>query len=112
MTEVALPTPVPTMRGKPIIFDELKPRAAGQSVHFDPEHHLAFKTEPKTISMEELCASSDQAISPVAISEPFPLFTKEAVQNMRNEIFTKEVWENCTWSTEFAHCQIRDYCEK
>jgi hypothetical protein len=112
MTEVALPTPVPMMVGNPIIKDELKPRSSTQTLQFDPEKHLAYTTAPKTFSMEEFGVISEKAISPVAISEPFPLFTEESVQTMRSEIFTKEVWDNCRWSTEFAHCQIRDYCDK
>lgn len=113
MTEVAMPTAVPSsMFGKPIIQDELKPRSATQNVQFDPERHLAYTTAPKTYSMAEFGVISEKAISPVAISEPFPLFTEETVQAMRSEIFQQEVWDHCKWSTEFAHCQIRDYCEK
>ena len=100
------------MVGKPILRDELKPRSANQPLQFDPVRHLAYTTDPKTFSMDEFGVISEKAISSVAISEPFPLFSEETVQAMRNEIFTKEVWDNCRWSTEFAHCQIRDYCEK
>ena len=112
MTEVAMPAAIPTMLGKPIIREELKPRSSSQTLPFDPEKHLAYTTSPKTFSMEEFGVISEKSISPVAISEPFPLFTEETVQTMRSEIFTKEVWDNCRWSTEFAHCQIRDYCDK
>ena len=112
MTEVAMPTAVPMMFGKPILRDELKPKSANQPLQFDPAKHLAHAEDPKTFSMDEFGVISEKAISPVAISEPFPLFTEETVQAMRSEIFTKEVWDNCKWSTEFAHCQIRDYCEK
>jgi hypothetical protein len=112
MTEIVLPTPVPVMAGKPIIREELKPRNTAESVQFIPEKHLSFKNEPKTLSMEDIGLLSDKSISHVAISEPFPLFTEEAIQTMRGEIFTTEVWENCRYSSEFAGCQIRGYCEK
>jgi hypothetical protein len=112
MTEVALPTAVPMTFGTPIIQDELRPRNAIKNMQFDPNQHLAQSPDPKTYSMTDFGVISEMAISPVAISEPFPLFTEETVQAMRGEIFTKEVWDNCKWSTEFAHCQIRDYCEK
>lgn len=112
MTEVVQPTAVPMTFGKPIIQDTLRPRSANKSVQFDPDQHLAQAPDPKTYSMTEFGVVSEKAISPVAISEPFPLFTEETVQIMRNEIFTQEVWDNCKWSTEFAHCQIRDYCNK
>ena len=106
-----MPTAVP-MLGQPIIRDELKPRSASQTMQFDPEKHLGYASDPKTFSLSDMGVISEQSISSVAISEPFPLFTEEAVQAMRSELFTQEVWENCKFSTEFAHCQIRDYCDK
>lgn len=111
MTEVATPVPVPTMLGKPILRDEIKPRRS-QAVQFEPARHLAYTEDPRTYSMAEFGVTSEEAISPVAISEPFPLFSEETIQIMRGELFTQEVWDNCQWNTAFAHCQIRDYCEK
>jgi hypothetical protein len=58
MAEVILPTPLPTMGGKPIIHEELKSRSAAHDAQFIPEKHLSFKTYPKTISMEEIGQSS------------------------------------------------------
>jgi hypothetical protein len=62
--------------------------------------------------MDDLGLSPPNAISPVAVSEPFPLFSEEAMQVMRSEIFTNEVWENCMHSTEFAGCQLRGHAPK
>lgn len=62
--------------------------------------------------MKELDLPEDVGISPVAVSEPFPLFTEEAVRTMRGEVFTKEVWDSCLHSTAFANCQIRGHCPK
>ncbi|KIW03326.1 uncharacterized protein PV09_05538 [Verruconis gallopava] len=112
MTEIAVPAQVPNLLGKPILRDEVKPRSSLQSVQFDPEKHLSYKDSPKTYTLEDFGIVSDRAISPVAVTEPFPLFSEETVQIMRKELFTKEVWENCVVSTEFAHCQIRDYAAK
>ncbi len=64
---------------------------------FDPEIHLAYKTAAKVLSMEDVGYPQSTGISPVAISEAFPLFTPEAIQLMRNEFFTEEVWDNCLY---------------
>jgi len=100
------------MNIKPIIADTLVQSRARTSAGFDAAKHLAYTERPKVISMKELGLSEDMAISPVAVSEPFPLFTEEAVRIMREEVFTKEVWDNCMQSTAFANCQIRGHCPK
>ena len=63
MTEIALPTPVPSTFGRPIIRDELKPRSATATIQFDPEKHLAHVSDPKTYSMAEFGVISEKAIS-------------------------------------------------
>ena len=51
-------------------------------------------------------------ISPVAVSEPFPLFTEDAINQMRAEAFTPEVLDNCLVSSSFAKHMIRAYAPK
>ncbi|KAL9941871.1 hypothetical protein ACHAP6_002823 [Verticillium nonalfalfae] len=46
-------------------------------------------------------------ISATAISEPFPLFTREAIAQMRAEIFSKDSLENCQYSSSFCKNMIR-----
>jgi len=45
----------------------------------------------------------------VAVSEPFRLFTDEAIQQFRAEIFSEPVLEHCQVSSNFASNMIRDY---
>jgi hypothetical protein len=97
---------------KPIIKEKLSSAGARSCVAFQPETHLAYQEEPKVLTMKDIGLADDVGISPVAISESFPLFTEEAINLMREEIFTNEVWNNCLHSTEFAGCQLRGHCPK
>ncbi|KAJ0356918.1 hypothetical protein COL154_010650 [Colletotrichum chrysophilum] len=115
MAEVvsAAPSPLAKLSFKPIIKDELRPTSSERpTATFNPDQHLAFVEEPKKLTLKDVSLPEDIGISPVACSEPFPLFTEEAIQTMRQEIFTTEVWENCLHSTSFAPCQLRGHCPK
>ncbi|KAI8243592.1 hypothetical protein K4K57_004051 [Colletotrichum sp. SAR 10_99] len=115
MAEVvsATPSPLSKLSFKPIIKDELRPTSSERpSVTFNPDQHLAFVEDPTKLTLKDISLPEDIGISPVACSEPFPLFTEEAIQTMRQEIFTTEVWENCLHSTSFAPCQLRGHCPK
>ncbi|KAK7432154.1 hypothetical protein QQZ08_001099 [Neonectria magnoliae] len=79
-------------------------------INFDAEKHLSYSADPKILSLKEISLPEDAGISHVACSDPFPLFSEEAIGIMRQEIFTTEVWENCLHSTEFAACQLRGHC--
>ncbi|OAP59152.1 hypothetical protein AYL99_06450 [Fonsecaea erecta] len=60
-------------------------------VRFDPAKHMCFEPPKSIITLKELLLSEKDAISPVAITEPFPLFTLEGVKQMRADLFRKEV---------------------
>ncbi|KAH0420653.1 hypothetical protein CcaCcLH18_13896 [Colletotrichum camelliae] len=94
MAEVvsATPSPLAKLSFKPIIKDELRPTSSERpTVTFNPDQHLAFIEDPKKLTLKDVSLPEDIGISPVACSEPFPLFTEEAIQTMRQEIFTTEV---------------------
>ncbi|TAQ90472.1 hypothetical protein B7494_g1200 [Chlorociboria aeruginascens] len=79
---------------------------------FVPSAHLAYE-EPKYIhTMEDLGYTASQGVSPVAVSEPFPLFSEDAVNIMRREILDKEVLENYSYASDIAPKQIRGYAPK
>ena len=46
-------------------------------------------------------------ISPVAASEPFPLFTVDAIRQIRAEIFSDPVLRDCQYSSSFAKNMVR-----
>ncbi|KAH0538575.1 hypothetical protein GP486_008767, partial [Trichoglossum hirsutum] len=79
---------------------------------FDPRKHLEFRDPPKTYSMKDIGYSEDTGISNVAVSEPFPLFTPEAVRMFRAEVLSGEVYDNCRFSSDLAACQLRGYAPR
>lgn len=74
---------------------------------FDPEKHLIYNGIPKRHTMEELSFPPNQGISSIAVSEPFELFSKEAVKHIRNEVLSDDVWDNCRFASSIAACQLR-----
>jgi hypothetical protein len=79
---------------------------------FDPKKHLNFCPPSKIHTMRDINLPEDTGVSPFAVSEPFPMFTREAIHRMRAEILSKEVWENCQYSSNLAHCQLRGFAPK
>jgi hypothetical protein len=79
---------------------------------FDPSRHLAFQQPSKIYTMKDLGLPEDTGISPVAVSEPFQLFTEEAVMRMRKEVLNPEVLKNCQYSSNIAACQLRGFANK
>ncbi|RDW62988.1 uncharacterized protein DSM5745_10099 [Aspergillus mulundensis] len=73
---------------------------------FDASKHLNFQP-PKTIYTMEQIGLEGHGISPHAASDPFPLFTKEAIAQMRAEIFDENVLAECQYSSTFNKHMIR-----
>ncbi|OTA69664.1 hypothetical protein K449DRAFT_419024 [Hypoxylon sp. EC38] len=106
-----LPAPVDTKRNwTPIIATPALSNLG--SDEFDPKRHLAFKEVPKVYTMKDIGLPEDTGISPIAVSEPFPLFTEEAVMRMRQEVLSPEVLGNCQYSSNLAQCQLRGFANK
>ncbi|MCJ1295999.1 hypothetical protein MMC34_007564 [Xylographa carneopallida] len=76
---------------------------------FDPKKHIDFTPPTKTYTMGDLSLPEDTGVSPFAVSEPFRLFTAEAIHRMRAEVLSKEVWESCQYSSNLAQCQLRGF---
>lgn len=81
-------------------------------VDFDPKKHLAFQAPSEIIMMKDIGYAEDTGISPVAVSQPFQLFSQEAIQQMREEILKPEVLESCKYQSNIAACQLRGYAAK
>jgi hypothetical protein len=76
---------------------------------FNPSRHLAYE-EPKHIhTMEDIGYPASNGVSPIAVSEPFRLFSEEAVDIMRSEIFHPEVQEKYSYTSDIAPKQLRGY---
>ncbi|KAL4798909.1 hypothetical protein BDV19DRAFT_402186 [Aspergillus venezuelensis] len=85
--------------------------AIPQKVSFEPSKHLEFKPPSKVHSMKELGFAEDRGVSPIGVTEPFPLFSAEAIQQMRNEVLSDEVFAKWSYSSELSQCQLRGYAE-
>lgn len=73
---------------------------------WNPEKHMAPKTEIVQHMMKDI-GLEGHGISPVAVTDPFPLFTKEAILQMRREIFSEPVLRDCRFKSDFNPNLIR-----
>ena len=96
---------------KPIINND-RDHHANLTEEFDAEKHLAFKPPSQVIKMKEIDHHGDYGVSPVAVSQPFQLFSEGAIRQMRNEIFKPEVLEKCKFKSDIAASQLRGYAPK
>lgn len=78
-------------------------------VSFDPSKHLQFTYPSNIWTMKELDYPETQGVSPVGVSEPFPLFSAEAVKQMRTEILSDNVWQKYKFSSNLSDCMLRGY---
>ncbi|KAF2435235.1 hypothetical protein EJ08DRAFT_605062 [Tothia fuscella] len=85
------------------------PSQAFEKEDFDAAKHLAF-TPPEKVTMMEDLGFKDVGVSPVAVSEPFQLFSKEAVEQMRYEILDPELKAKHGFHSNIAASQMRGYC--
>ena len=79
---------------------------------FDPEKHLNFAPPAKVFTMKDIGLPEHTGVSPLAVSEPFPLFTPEAVMRMREEVLSHDVLTKCQYSSNLAQAQLRGYADK
>lgn len=84
---------------------------ATERVPYDPDKHINFKPPQKIFSFKELKQDS-KGISPNAVSEPFPLFSEEAVKQMRAELFCQNVLESNYCPTSATSGIIRGHCPR
>ncbi|KAL4920413.1 hypothetical protein BDW62DRAFT_5281 [Aspergillus aurantiobrunneus] len=73
---------------------------------FDPATHLNFQPTKSIYTMEQI-GLKGHGISRHAATDPFPLFTKEAVAQMRAEIFDEKVLAECQYSSTFNKHMVR-----
>ena len=96
-------------RSAEIPLIDMATMAVPAKLPFCAEDHLNFTPPAKVFTMKDLGLPENTGISPVAVSEPFQLFTSDAVQQMRAEVLSKQVWENCQYSSNLSQCQLRGF---
>lgn len=77
-----------------------------EKVTFDAASHLAFEPPANVVSMNDI-GLDGQGISQTAVSDPFPLFTQSAIQQIRAEVFSENVLKDCQFSSTFSRYMIR-----
>jgi hypothetical protein len=107
-TVVGPKTTKPTRPTKKLPQYLIEEARAIERVSFDPKRHLNIVPPAKITTMKEI-GLDGAGISPNAISEPFPIFTEEAIRQMRAELFSESVLANCQYSSTFASNMIRCY---
>lgn len=91
------------------LIDSVGDDANLSKASFDANKHLVYSPPPKTYTMSDLGLPENTGISTVAVSEPFPLFSEDAIKQMRAEVLSPEVWEHCKYSSNLAQCQLRGF---
>lgn len=79
---------------------------------FDAEKHLNIGAPRWKKYLSDLGYENGEDISNFAAAEPFPMFTKEAVRLMRNDILSEPVQENHVSSTPRSPYMIRGFAHK
>lgn len=78
------------------------------SATFDPAIHLSYAPPASKLTMSDIGLPS-QGISPIAVTEPFPLMSLEGVRQLRQDILSTEVLEKYTVTSKLAACQSREF---
>ncbi|KAI0190453.1 hypothetical protein EV127DRAFT_495151 [Xylaria flabelliformis] len=73
---------------------------------FDATKHLKFQDPAYKVSMKEL-GLEGYGISPNGVSAPFSLFTEDAIKQIRREVFSQKVLEECQYSSTFNKHMVR-----
>lgn len=95
------------MRSTAVIPQEIIDQArAVPAETWSPQKHIAPKTEIVQHLMEDI-GLSGHGVSPVAVTDPFPLFTNDAIAQMRREIFSEPVLRDCRFKSDFNANMIR-----
>ncbi|RLV86705.1 hypothetical protein JA9_001273 [Meyerozyma sp. JA9] len=94
-----------------------------EKVEFDPMVHLKFYSEDpihkfnfnntRRLTMEELGLTNKNQISHIGVSDPFPLFTDEAIAIMKQEVLQKDLFlkyaRSSYSSSSGSDCVVRGY---
>jgi hypothetical protein len=79
-----------------------------QPVKVDPAKHIAAQKGVEILKMKDLNPNFTSPISEHAAAQ-IPLATREAVIEMRRELFSREVLDNCLHSTRPGAVQLRGH---
>lgn len=73
---------------------------------WNPDQHLAYQPPANIVTMKDI-GLEGHGISTTAVSDPFPLFSKEAIMQVRREVFSEEVMKHCRYGSDFTANMVR-----
>jgi len=91
-------------------FEKIEPVL--QPVSFDPAKHLCFQPPTGVYTLKDLQISEESGISPIAITQPFPLFSPDGVRQLRKDLFRKEILDYYQWPVSDKVCKLRGFGKK
>ncbi|XDG03853.1 hypothetical protein ABKA04_003468 [Annulohypoxylon sp. FPYF3050] len=93
----------PSVEIPQFVIDEAR---ATEPVAWDVNKHFTFQPPAKIHTMKDI-GLEGHGISTTAVSDPFPLFSQDAMLQMRREIFSGPVLENCRYASTFSANMVR-----
>lgn len=103
-----MPTAMPCAVSEPVV-EKGYGKDQSQTSGFHPDQHLAFQPPESVVSMKDIGFDEGVGISPMAVSQPFQLFSPKAVQNFRNEILSPTVLEKYSCKSNIAASHLRGF---
>lgn len=97
------------LNGTETANDKATPAQSNGRVAFEPSKHLKYTPPSKVYTMNELGYPDSRGVSPIGVSEPFPLFSGEAIEQMRKEVLSDKVVSKFGHSSDLAQCQLRGF---
>lgn len=73
---------------------------------FNGSKHIDFQPPENIVKMKDI-GLEGHGISPNAVSEPFRLFSQDAIQQIRAEIFSDDVLRDCQFCSTFNKNMVR-----
>lgn len=73
---------------------------------FNADEHLSFQPPESIIKMKDI-GLEGHGISPNAVSAPFQLFSKDAIEQMRAEVFSDVCLRECQYGSAFTKNMVR-----
>lgn len=73
---------------------------------FDAQKHITFTPPANIVTMKDI-GLEGHGISPNAVSDPFPLFSEEAVRQIRAEVFSEECLRDRQFCSTFNKNMVR-----
>lgn len=87
--------------------EEQQRKLSSDRTEFNPEEHLIFSPPRNTWTLTDMELQYDESITSFALSGNFPLFSAEAIAEMRRELLSDTVRQKFQKSSGIVNSQLR-----